>query len=410
MKNIYTTLSIIALSLLFLEFTFCFITKKKYFSFEDTVASLGTAIINQCMNLVVLWLVIKSYGYLYLNYKIFQIEENFVTFLALLVAIDFLFYWFHRAGHSINILWAAHSPHHTSEEMNLMVGLRASLTQRIFSFIMYWPLTILGFSPEMIYATTGIHLLLGFWHHTRLIGNLGWFEKFFNTPSHHRVHHGTNPQYLDKNFAELFIIWDRIFGTFAQEKEPVCYGILRPLNSWSPLKINFHFWVMLFQDMCETPKFFDKIKLWFMPLGWRPPGVSHREPVKGYTLKEQVKYKAKPFKNSYLLLIVGAVYALFVMYEVINLQNIYSLPDRLSLSLLLLALVLVWSYLLESASSRFLFVSFFILQVKAIHIFFMNQSSLLFNISIFHCLLLIIFYFSYQSNQEDEGYLHTREL
>ncbi|MCB9092071.1 MAG: sterol desaturase family protein [Halobacteriovoraceae bacterium] len=353
MENIYSLITPIVLSLVFIEIIYSLILKRNYFSFQDSVANIGTAVINQCMNMFVLFLVLKSYGFLYENYRINTIENNAFTWVILLVAIDFLFYWFHRWGHTINILWAAHSPHHSSEEMNLMVGLRASLTQRLFSFTLYWPLTLIGYKPEIIYMMTGIHLLLGFWHHTRVIGKLGWFEEIFNTPSHHRVHHGTNEKYLDKNFSEVLILWDRFFGTFQREEEPVCYGILRHPGTWSPLGINFHFWGLLYQDMKETPKWWDKIRLWFMPLGWRPPGVRHREPVKAYTLKEQIKFTTPMAKNMKSYLVLNILLSLLIMYLAITKSFGFSAEMRIFMTAILFSMTFHWHTILENKTMQY---------------------------------------------------------
>ena len=352
--NIYVILSQIALFLLIVELIYCFYKKRQFFSQQEFIMNLGTAIINQFMNLAVLFIVIKSYGFLHDNYALTKIELNWWTAGILLLSIDFLFYWFHRWGHSINILWAAHSPHHSAEEMNLAVGLRASVTQRLFSFSMFWPLTLIGFRPEDIYIFTGIHLILGYWHHTRVIGKLGWFEKYFNTPSHHRVHHGTNEKYLDKNFAEIMIVWDKMFGTFQEEldEEPVCYGILRHPESWSPLKINFHFYGMLWQDCKETPRLWDKIRLWFMPLGWRPPGVSHRDPVKAYDLSEQVKFKTRIIANYLPYLYTNLLFSIGAMFFIINVKNGIGLSYRLPAIALVILNIHFWSYVLEGDLSK----------------------------------------------------------
>ena len=167
-----------------------------------------------------------------------------------------------------------------------MVALRASVTQRFCSFLFFWPLTLIGFHPLHIYMMSGIHLFIAFLHHTEWIGKLGWFEKYFTTPSHHRVHHGVNQRYLDKNFGEFLIIWDKIFGSFEEEREKVVYGIYDHPRSWNPIRINFHFFIVLWNYARATPFWWDKVRVWFMPAGWRPRGVErarrrHRAPSLG---------------------------------------------------------------------------------------------------------------------------------
>lgn len=348
MKNIYSLLAPIAIGLLVLELLFNFVFNKKAFDFQDTISNLGTGIVNQFMNLFVLFLVMTGYGYLHNNFAITQIELTTMNFMILLLAVDFLFYWFHRWGHEINILWAAHSPHHSSEEFNLSVGLRASLTQRLLSFSMFWPLTLIGFEPNHIYIASGVHLMLGFWHHTKLIPKLGWFEFLFNSPSHHRVHHGTNEQYLDKNYAEILIIWDRIFGTFEEEKEEVRYGILRHPDTYSTYGINFHFWSMLWSDCKETKSWWNKVRLWFMPLGWRPDDVSFRSKVSPTPLGTPKDFTVKSHKNSRMYLVVQLLSVLFFMFIAITPKFGLSGSFKVIAGLIVFYNIESWKFLLDS--------------------------------------------------------------
>jgi hypothetical protein len=240
-------------------------------------------------------------------------------------------------------------PHHSSEELNLSVGIRASFTQRLFQFAFFdWVFPLLGFSPEMVYSVAAVHLLIAYWHHTKVINKLGWVEKIFVTPAHHRVHHGVNTQYLDKNFSEVFILWDRIFGTHEEEKEEVCYGVTKPPGTWDPLLINIQFWKHLWDDMIAAPYFIDKIKVWFMPLGWRPRGVGDGNiPRIGYTLEEQTKFKSTqtPFTTYYLIfqLVIGLLITTFT----INKKLDFITSDRILLCIALFVMIVSWSKLLE---------------------------------------------------------------
>jgi alkylglycerol monooxygenase len=270
-QNVYYYLTPLTVILLLSEYSYCKIKKLPYFSFQDSFSSIGTALMNQMMNLLIASVVYWSYGHLW-DYRFFTVEETTINFLLLILCIDFLFYWFHRFGHRVNVLWAAHMPHHSSEEMNLMVGLRASITQRLFSFMFYWPLVFVGFRPELIYMATGIHLFLGFLPHTLTIRRLGWLEAWVNTPSHHRVHHGINAKYIDKNYGGILIIWDKLFGTFQEEdeNEEVIYGVYNHPKSWNPFDINFVYYKVLLRDFRRATSWWDRIRMWFMPLGWRP--------------------------------------------------------------------------------------------------------------------------------------------
>ena len=301
-----------------LEMFFCWYYNKTYITFSEAIANFGTALGNQTMNVLVAAGVFVIYGYLYENFRIFTIEINWWTAILLLLGVDFVFYWVHRWGHSINIMWAAHSPHHSAEEMNFFVALRASVTQRMTSFLFFWVLVIIGFSPLAIYTMVGIHLFIAFLHHTEFIPKL-WrpIELIFTTPSHHRVHHGVNFQYLDKNFGEFLIIWDRVFGSFEEENEKVIYGIYDHPQSWNPISINFHFYRVLWNYARETPYFWDKIRVWFMPAGWRPRGLPEKEMIE-ITNKNQIKFRPPMFANAKPYLILQVVLGIALMMGVIS--------------------------------------------------------------------------------------------
>ncbi|HNN01505.1 MAG TPA: sterol desaturase family protein, partial [Turneriella sp.] len=253
--NVYALLTPIAIFFVLLEIAACFVFKRKYINFQEAVANFGTALGNQTTNLLVAAGVYEVYGWLHANYRVAgPLEMTPVNFILLLLGVDFIFYWVHRWGHEMKIMWAAHSPHHSAEEMNFFVALRASVTQRLFSFFFFWPLTLVGFTPFDIYTMTALHLFISFLHHTEFIPKL-WrpIEFIFTTPSHHRVHHGANYQYLDKNFGEFLIIWDRMFGTFAEEREKIVYGMYNHPQSFNPIKINFHYYVVIFREMLKAP-------------------------------------------------------------------------------------------------------------------------------------------------------------
>ena len=162
---------------------------------------------------------------------------------------DFLYYWFHRASHEIRFFWNFHVVHHSSNEYNLSVAVRQSWFSGLAHWVFYIPIAFLGVPLWAFVTMHGLNLIYQFWIHTKFIGKMGWFEKIFNTPSHHRVHHGVNNQYLDKNYAGIFIIWDRLFGTYIEEDEEVRYGIVTPLNSYNPLWVNTHAWFEMFDKI-----------------------------------------------------------------------------------------------------------------------------------------------------------------
>ncbi len=353
--NIYAYLTPIALVFIALEMLFCWLYKKDYISFPEAVANFGTALGNQTMNVLVAAGVYVVYGYLWENFRLFTIELNVWTFILLLLGVDFVFYWVHRWGHSINIMWAAHSPHHSAEEMNFFVALRASVTQRLTSFLFFWVLVIIGFTPFDIYMMAGLHLFIAFLHHTEFIPKL-WrpVEFIFTTPSHHRVHHGVNFQYLDKNFGEFLIIWDRIFGSFEEENEKVVYGIYDHPKSWNPITINFHFYRVLWNYARETPFWWDKVRVWFMPAGWRPRGIAPKEMIE-ITRENQIKFRPAMFANSKAYLVLQVILGIVLMMGVISNIFAWSVEARWAGAFLLWWQIINWSGILEA--KRWLWIS-----------------------------------------------------
>jgi len=273
--NVYAVATPAVLAVVGAEAAWCLYQKNGYYRFDDAMANFGTAIGHQVTNVAVAAFAFTLFTGLRQRWPLADWGETPLTFAALYLSVDFLFYWFHRMGHAINFLWAAHAPHHSSEELNYTVGLRASVTQRLASFLFYWPLALVA-RAEVVLPLVGLHLLFQLIPHTRVITRLPrWIESWLNSPAHHRVHHGINPRYLDKNFGGTFIIWDKLFGTYAEETEPVVYGVLRPLDTWSPIEINLQYWKLLWRDAVDA-RGLDKLKLWFMPNGWRPAGLPPR--------------------------------------------------------------------------------------------------------------------------------------
>lgn len=344
--NIYSFITPAAVIMIVLEILYCSLLRKSYITFPDAITNLGTALGNQCVNLLVAFLVLVSFGKIY-EYRLLTIETTWVNFIILLVLFDFLFYWYHRHNHTINFLWAAHMPHHTSEEFNLFVAVRASITQRLFSFTYLWPLALLGFKPEAIYAASAVQLFLAFWHHTRTIGRMKWFEMIFNSPSYHRIHHAINEKYLDKNFGEIFILWDKWFGTYAEETEEPVYGALTPVASWNPNKIYWHYWLVLWRDACATKSWWDKLRLWFMPLGWRPEDCRN---IPRYRVNEKTLVKfttpVSPATKNYLIL--SSILGTGLMFIAINLQWPLTVTERVVLTGLVWHMITNWGGMLES--------------------------------------------------------------
>ncbi|MCU0328585.1 MAG: sterol desaturase family protein [Chitinophagales bacterium] len=348
--NVYALLTPISIFFILLEVAVNYVYRKNLIRFKEFFANFGTALANQTVNVLVALGVYYTYGFLWENYRLIEhIEMNWLGYLLLLLGIDFIFYWVHRWGHHINIMWAAHSPHHSAEEMNFAVALRASVTQRLFSFFFFWPLTLIGFKPEYIYAMTAIHLFIAFLHHTELIGKLfRWIEFIFTTPSHHRVHHGVNYKYLDKNFSEFLIIWDRIFGTFEEEQEKVVYGMYHHPKTWNAIKINFHYYIILWNTAKAAPYFWDKIKLWFMPLTWTPRGLEPKPMPAEITPQNQKVYESIGFHGFKPYLVFQLIFSVWLMLLIITPQNFLPLNMKWYAALVLWHGIINWSGVMEA--------------------------------------------------------------
>lgn len=247
----------------------------KVYRLGDSIADLSCGVLQQLTGAFIAVLTVGAYTQLHQHYALLQIDpQSPLAWVALFFGVDFFYYWFHRASHEINLLWAAHVVHHQSEEYNLTVALRQSALQSAFSWLFYLPLALIGFSTPMFLTMSALNTLYQFWIHTRLIGKLGPLEWVLNTPSHHRVHHGLNEQYIDKNHAGVLIIWDRLFGTFEPEREEVVFGVTEPPLSWNPIWVNLHTWVLTFRRAVEAKRPIDKLLVWFKPPTWEPPGAA----------------------------------------------------------------------------------------------------------------------------------------
>lgn len=213
------------------------------------------------------------------------------TWIAVFVLYDLAYYWKHRFAHTLNFWWAGHAIHHSSEEFNLTTALRQT-SSSVFGWVFYLPLLWLGAPLSVFLACASLNLVYQFWVHTRHIKRLGVLEYFMVTPSHHRVHHGQNAIYIDKNHGGVFIVWDKIFGTFQAEldAEPVIYGVRRPLRRFNPLSANFQVWASLARDAWHTRSWWDKLRIWFMPTGWRPADMQSRYPGEKSDLTAFEKY------------------------------------------------------------------------------------------------------------------------
>lgn len=350
--NIYAVLTIPILTLVLAEFTYCLYKKNGMYTFQDSISSLGTAILNQCTNIMVALMFFPAYSWLNQHFAFTNPLPTWYHFVLLFLGVDFLFYWFHRAGHSINILWAAHMPHHSTEELNYAVALRASFTQRAASFFFYWPLALF-FPAEWVLPMVAFHLILQLIPHTRVVPKLPiWIEGWLNTPSHHRVHHACNKHYRNKNFGGFIIIWDKIFGSWVEEKEAPYFGVTTPPQSWDPVIINIQWWRFLWNDMMATKSWWDKFRLWFMPIGWRPADLPPRTAYvrAEATAETQVKFKSQELPGARPSIIIGLITAFPLMLSVTHHESPLSVVEKTFIAMVLWMAATSWSAVLESKS------------------------------------------------------------
>lgn len=270
---------------------------KGYYRLQDSLTSLSIGIGEQVISVFSKVGVLYLYDFIYRNYALFNWEFNVVNTILLLFLFDFIFYWAHRWGHEVNFLWGGHVVHHSSEDYNLTTALRQPWFFQLITFNLFLPLAVLGFDTKILAVVAGIDILYQFWIHTQLIKKLGPLEWVLNTPSHHRVHHGSNPQYIDKNYGGVFIIWDRLFGTFEEEKEPVVYGITTPLKSWNPAWANVHYYVDLAQQAKRCTNITDKLHVWVAPPGWQPAYLGGRQYPKPVSVETFEKFDTHASKG-----------------------------------------------------------------------------------------------------------------
>ncbi len=255
---------------------------------NDAINSLSAGTLNSTFGYFTKFIAIAIWGFAFSHLALFHMDpawfDTSPTGIALWIvaalAYDFCYYWNHRLGHEISVLWAAHAVHHQSEDYNLSTALRQTSSSFLFSWIFYVPLFVVGFPLEVVVTVGAINLIYQFWVHTQFVGRLGALDYILVTPSNHRVHHAQNDVYIDKNYGGMLILWDRLFGTFQEEldEEPVVYGVRKPLANWNPFWANLQVYDYLLFDALRTRRWRDKIGIWFRRTGWRPADVAEKYP------------------------------------------------------------------------------------------------------------------------------------
>ncbi len=370
------------------------VTKVKSYRTNDAITNISCGITSQITN--ALWGVmsVAMYQYVYQYWSVAEIQVNWWTNIALFILVDFFYYWFHRASHEINFLWnTAHVVHHQSEDYNLSVALRQTSFGGVFSMLFYLPLAFMGFNTLSFLAVKGINLIYQFWIHTEAINKLPkWFEAIFNTPSHHRVHHGRNPKYIDRNHAGTLIVWDKMFGTFQPEEEKPTYGVTKPTNTWNPVWANVLPIVDMSKQVWSTPGIMNKLKVLFYKPGWRPMEQGGYQAAPNVDKSTYVKYDEQPNLSlvKYLLgqfLVVLLVTSLFLFT-----QASYAWTQKLFLAGFITWSVMQLGLLLENRRSWIL-LEYVRIFATAIVLNFMLPASISLEVSIASTLVFVPWFF-----------------
>ena len=317
--------------------------KEALYRLNDSVNDISTGILDQVLSVFTKALLVGAYAWVWERFRVSEWSASSPwTWVLCFLGVDFFYYWFHRTSHESNLPWGAHIVHHSSEEFNLSVALRQGAFQPLFSFPFYLPLAWLGFPPVVFLTCASFDTLYQFWIHTRAIKKLGPLEWVFNTPSHHRVHHGCDAKYIDKNYAGTLIVWDRMFGSFQPEEEEPVYGITKPLASWNPLWANVHHWVDLARASRRAPSTREALKLWWKGPGWQPPWVKealYGKPfVSPLTHGVAGKYDARPPAGMSLYLLLQFTLAILATTLLLFRAEQLAVAERAGL-----ALAVIWS-------------------------------------------------------------------
>jgi sterol desaturase/sphingolipid hydroxylase (fatty acid hydroxylase superfamily) len=314
------------------------------YAWADTLNSIGLGMLSQVVGILTKLFTLGLYVAVYEHAALFRLDaQSPWVWIGALLAYDFLYYWLHRAGHTVALFWAAHVVHHQSEEYNLSTALRQTGSGWLAGWLFYLPMAVAGVPPVVFAVVALIDLLYQFWVHTRLVGRLGWFDRWFCAPSNHRVHHAVNDVYLDRNYGGILVVWDRLFGTFQPEREdtPCVYGTRSPLRSWNPLWANLEVYAALVHDSRHARRFVDKVRVWLEPPGWRPADVAARFPKPPFVLGAIPRYApvlSAGQRGVATLLFVAAIGATSVL-----LWNAHRLEPLVLASLTAGVLALLWA-------------------------------------------------------------------
>lgn len=336
-------------ALIALELVIARLQGRSYYRFNDAIAALGCGIGQQVTGIFMKATLAGGYIYFYERFALFALEASPVLAWAVaFVGVDVLYYWWHRASHRINLIWATHAVHHQSQEYNLAVALRQAWFSDASLWFFYLPLALLGVPPLVFLAMKSFSVLYQFWIHTRTIDKLGPLELVLNTPSHHRVHHAINPAYIDKNYGAILIVWDRLFGTFEEEREECVYGTVKPFTSWNSIWANFEYLAALAADAWHAPRFADKFKVWVAHPGWRPTGLGEYAapgPVDARTFR---KWDTQSSRAVNVYVALNFLVTTAVTTWLLHREPALAMSEKAFAASVILATLLSWGALLEA--------------------------------------------------------------
>jgi alkylglycerol monooxygenase len=301
-EKVITLATPIFFLLIFIELIVGLLRRKNTYRTNDAINSISLGVLSQISGVFMRVLRIGIYAWLVQHIALFDMPADSVwVWISGLLLYDFCYYWLHRMSHEVNVLWAAHVVHHQSEDYNLSTALRQTSSGALFGWIFYVPMAVLGFPLEVFAAVALIDLLYQFWVHTQQIDKLGWFDRVFVSPSNHRVHHAVNDVYLDKNYGGILIVWDRLFGTFIEERdaETIVYGTRSPLRSWNPFWANLEVYKSISLDAWRAQSLVDKLRIWIARPGWRPADVAAAWPSTPFDLQRPLFHPPLPRRAQY---------------------------------------------------------------------------------------------------------------
>ncbi|MEI9920180.1 MAG: sterol desaturase family protein [Bacteroidota bacterium] len=326
--------------------------KNHFFNYENSVANVSIGIAERLLNLFIIGSFYELYNYIYNHYALLHIPNHWLVWVTLLLATDLVWYWYHRLGHEINILWGAHIVHHHSEDFNYTVSARITTLQSVVRNVFWCVLPFIGFQPAMVIVILVVHGTYSFFTHTQVIGKLGWAEYIFITPTHHGVHHASNEKYLNKNYGDIFIFWDKIFGTFQKQEEKPVYGLTHPLKSHSFLWQHFHYFFELWVACRRSKSIGGALKILFGRPEVLDQNIRPALERKLLPNKQRVyhSFRFKAYLNLQLTITLAALFVFTLLFNRIDETQTLVVVTEIILTLVICGAMLEqrrWVYYLE---------------------------------------------------------------